>query len=263
MIQQSQAKNYGYDFEERLTPAVAPVKRMLAMVLERLRVALPAVVIEFQPGPPPTVTVQIATREYVEQNQQAANVDSPTDIVNLSTPPTALPQLFDVPVLYPKGGGWNVTMPIQPGDECLVVFADTAIDSWLQNGAPESGGAAQTQVPTSIRRHSLSDGIAVFGLWSTPRSISGWSTTSMQIRNDDASVVIDLAEAGVTVTAPAVTVNATSGKVSITGATEVDIHGANKVQIDGSGTTIIEGKDFLGHSHSGVQIGAAHTGGVV
>ena len=59
------------------------------------------------------------------------------------------PVLSDVPVFMP------VSFEVNPGDACLVVFADIDIDAWLESGEAEE--------PRSTRKHSLSDGFAFVG----------------------------------------------------------------------------------------------------
>ena len=59
------------------------------------------------------------------------------------------PILSDVPVFMP------VPFEVNPGDACLVIFADIDIDNWFQTG--------EASVPNSARRHSLSDGFAFVG----------------------------------------------------------------------------------------------------
>jgi len=128
----------------------------------------------------------------------------------------------DVPVVVYGAGGWSVTIPIQPGDECLAVFSDSCLDAWLQNGAAiGSDGLVQSQVPMSPRRHNLSDAIAIFGLRSTPNGLSDYSLDSMQLRNKDGSVVIDLADDQVTITAPTVSVNCTTLTADCSGSAQV------------------------------------------
>ena len=60
-----------------------------------------------------------------------------------------LPVLRDVPVFMP------VSFTVNPGDYCLVIFADVDIDAWLASGDPEES--------ESGRMHSLSDGFAFIG----------------------------------------------------------------------------------------------------
>ncbi len=59
------------------------------------------------------------------------------------------PVLSDVPVFMP------VPFEVNPGDPCLVIFADVDIDAWLESGNPEE--------PGSERMHSLADGFAFVG----------------------------------------------------------------------------------------------------
>ena len=65
-----------------------------------------------------------------------------------------MPLLRDVPVFSPAGAAWE----IQPGDECLVVFADGCIDGWFETGSDA--------LPPSNRMHDLSDGFAFVGFHS-------------------------------------------------------------------------------------------------
>ena len=60
-----------------------------------------------------------------------------------------LPLLRDVPVFMP------VSFTVNPGDACLVIFADCDIDRWFETG--------EAEVPGSSRMHSLSDGFAFVG----------------------------------------------------------------------------------------------------
>ena len=59
------------------------------------------------------------------------------------------PVLSDVPVFMP------VPFEVNPGDACLVIFADIDIDAWFESGEP--------QEPKSARKHALSDGFAFVG----------------------------------------------------------------------------------------------------
>lgn len=66
--------------------------------------------------------------------------------------------------MMPRGGGFALTFPVAAGDECLVVFADACIDSWWQSGG--------VQNQAEKRRHDLSDGIVIPGLWSQPNKLA-------------------------------------------------------------------------------------------
>jgi hypothetical protein len=254
--------NFGQTLEQRLLPSVARDQQFADILRQSIRVALPAIVQSFDPGPPATASVLVASNELAQFNIDQSQAQLSAQQVSIQTKAVQLPILVDVPVMMLGAGPWSITCPIQRGDECLIVFADTPIDVWFQNGGLNAS-------PVSQRRHDLSDGLAIFGLRSTPRGLSGWSSGSMQIRNDDSSVVIDLASNQITITAPNVQVNCSgtaavqAETVNVEGSNQVSITSSNQVTISGSGHTSIESKDFLAHHHSGVQAGGGTTGPVV
>ena len=98
-------------------------------ILSSLHCALPGNVVAFNP------------------ETQTADIQPAVKTKNM-----AWPILSNVPVFMP------VPFEVNPGDACLVVFADIDIDAWLASGEPEE--------PGSSRKHSLSDGFAFIG-WRT------------------------------------------------------------------------------------------------
>ena len=102
------------------------------------------------------------------------------------------------------------------------------MDAWWQNGG------VQNQVEK--RRHDLSDGFAIVGFRSHPGKVSGYSSGSAQLRNSSGSAYIEISGDSININAPSIT-------------------------ISGGGTSI-DGKNFLGHHHGGVQSGGSNTGGV-
>jgi len=204
-----------------------------------LRVAVPGIVRSFDADTQLAV-VSVALREVTIQNQELVTEE--------------IPDLADVPVVLPRGGGFSLTIPVQPGDECLLVFADACIDTWWQSG--------EVQDPLVPRRHSLSDPFAILGCWSKPNVIQNYDPDNCQLRSDDGKVVItlDYADQELNLEVETGTINVTAQTVNITGSDQVTI-GNSAVSI-GDNTTI-DGKVFLSHKHSGVQPGSGDTGGVV
>lgn len=243
------SNNFGLDIPERLGLSISRFTAMKAAIMQSIRVSVPAIVQSFDPGPPATVVLQIALQEYVQQSDPAGPLNPVTAVVDL-------PLLYDVPISIPTAGGMSLTLPIKPGDECMVVFSDTALDSWLHSGGTKNA-------PISQRRHSLSDAIAVFGLRSTPRGLANYSMNSAQLRNDDGTVVFDLADDQITVTAPNVVVNAENATVNAS--TEAKV-AAPTVEVSASvsasvkaptvvlGTTA-KSRDFLYHTHTSASSG--------
>ncbi len=66
------------------------------------------------------------------------------------------PLLLDCPIVFLSGGSSYLTFPVAAGDTCIVMFCDRDIDTWFDSG--------QILAPRSIRKHNLSDGIALIGI---------------------------------------------------------------------------------------------------
>lgn len=110
-----------------------------------IRVAIPGIVDSWDKDTQ-TVKVRPAIREILSNGGKETEQE--------------IPLLVDVPVVFPCAGGADgYVMTITPakGDECLVVFADMCIDAWWQSGGVQS--------QADKRRHDLSDGFAIIGVW--------------------------------------------------------------------------------------------------
>ncbi|MDF2636580.1 MAG: putative bacteriophage protein [Pelosinus sp.] len=197
---------------ERLKDKNELYRRMMNEEITGLRVASPGIIQSFNDDAQ-TVTVQIAIREKININGNITWEE--------------IPELLDVPLIVLGGGGYSVTFPFAQGDECLVVFGDNCMDAWWQSGG--------IQNQADKRRHDLSDGYAIVGLRSQPRVLSGYSTNTMQLRNDAGTAYFEIAGSAINIHGSSVTIN---------------------------GNTTIDGKNFLGHTHGGVMPGGSNTSGV-
>ena len=106
------------------------IKTLKDNIFSSIHCALPGTVMSFD-AESQTAVIQPAVKRRAEQR------DVP------------LPLLRDVPVFMP------VPFEINPGDACLVIFADCDIDAWFESG--------EAEMPASNRMHSLSDGFAFVG----------------------------------------------------------------------------------------------------
>jgi hypothetical protein len=76
-----------------------------------------------------------------------------------------LPVLVDVPVVFPRGGGYFLTFPLAKGDLVLLIFIDRSIDGYaLSTGQTE-------QEPVDLRTHDISDAVAIPGFYPFPRAV--------------------------------------------------------------------------------------------
>ena len=115
-------------------------------LLSSLHCALPGIVTAFDPVTQ-TATVQPAMRSRLSGSSDTL----------------LLPLIHDVPVFFPGSRRAAMTFPIEPGDECLLIFADSAIDRWFETGEAEA--------PDSTRHHDLSDAFAFVGFRSRSNAL--------------------------------------------------------------------------------------------
>jgi hypothetical protein len=200
-----------------------------------LRVACPGTIVSFDP-----VTQLAQVQPTVRENIIDPGTLIPT--------PTTLPLLDKVPIVFFRAGNCSLTLPVQAGDECLMIFGDSDRGAWLA-----SGGMQNQEVPF---RHDLSFGFAIVGIWNQTRKLVNYSSATAQLRSDDGQTIIELNPASGLV-------NIQAQQVNVTGAQQVNVHSSAKVDINGSGHTTIEGKDFLLHKHTGVQTGGGISGPVL
>jgi hypothetical protein len=93
-----------------------------------------------------------------------------------------LPVITNVPVVMPATQGARITLPIAAGDTVLLIFSQRSLDNWLSEGGKVNAG--------DTRMHSMSDGIAIPGLFSfkdVPTSGPELELTSSQIAMKDAA----------------------------------------------------------------------------
>jgi Phage protein Gp138 N-terminal domain len=216
-------------------------KAIVKQALLETRCAAPATVQSFDPVKQ-VVTVQINISELV---------DSPNGPAW-----TAIYPISNVPICLPRGGGFALTLPIVQGDEGMLVFCDSCIDLWWQEGGiqPPPGGPL-VQPNFEQRRHDVTDCGFYPGMWNQKRVLANYSGSSAQLRSDDGTVIIDVSLNGITFTAPKVTLNS-NGDLDLTASGVVKI-------LSNGGDTTIDGKDFLNHQHTGVSTGTGDTGPVL
>lgn len=183
-----------------------------------LRVSIPAILTKDIDPVTQTVSVQIAIQEKAFTSGVNPGMSSTASPATQPPPKvgpvwvTLVPIDF-VPVVIPGGGGFSQTLPLKVGNEGMLVFCDCCFDFWWQNGG------VQQQVGN--HRHEFWDCGFFPGMRSKPGAlaISDYSTDSMQLRADDGSAYVDVAENVITVSggtdvdllAPAVSVSNGSG----------------------------------------------------
>lgn len=164
------------DPRERINEAEEATRAALDGRQARIRTAMPGIVTAVD------LTRQTVSVQGAIQGQQESP-DGSTAAVNL-------PMFVDVPIVWPRAGGYAMTFPVKVGDEVLVVFGDRCIDSWWQ-----SGGIG---APLEPRMHDLSDAFAILAPASQPKAqaLPNVSSTSVQMRNESGTAYLEITDDG-------------------------------------------------------------------
>ncbi|OOF40935.1 baseplate protein [Rodentibacter mrazii] len=180
-----------------------------------LHTALPAKVVSFDPSKQ-TVTLAAQIKMQLSDGSGAD-----------------IPPLVDVPVSFPRGGGFAVTFPLKAGDEGIAIFSERCIDGWWQS--------SEASLPLDFRLHDLSDAMFIPGICSTPRTIKSFFTGGLSMQTLDGGTYIRIE----------------NGSIKIKG--NIEHNGDTKQKGKYSSTGIISsdvdvmaaGKSGKSHKHSG------------
>jgi len=242
----------------------AAIRGAFINLLKEVHTTLPGEIVSFNPSTQTAEVQASIKRIYVKEQADGSEIETAINI----------PILINVPVMFPRGGGWCITFPVKAGDECIIFFSERAIDVWRKNGGVQS--------PKDWRMHDYSDAICQVGLSSAPNTIADFNQDDFQIRSESGNVKITLTNAeDITIETPnTVTVGAENLVFNATGSVvfntpEATFNGnttANSADIIGSidigGTSTASDHDSDGvsgksHMHGGVQTGGGVTGGPI
>jgi len=179
---------------------------------EEFSMILPGRIVEYFPATQ-TFTVLICA-------ERVTNSSTKTNELTLRDP------IEGVPVHTPSGGGWSITMPIKPGDTCLMLFSQVGYEHWFYDDLDSAGKLAELPKPWLMRQFNEDDGFAFVGMNTLKRTITDYSADHSQWRgpvvadqvislNDDASINID-SSVSLTINAPSVVVNCETADLNAT-----------------------------------------------
>jgi hypothetical protein len=213
-----------------------------------LRCASPGIIESFD-ATTQTVRVKVAIKEFIRCCSKEFLEQYKNNIASIE-----VPLLVDVPICVPSAGGFSLTMPIEAGDECLLVFSDTCFDAWFAYGG--------IQEQMSLRRHDLSDAFAIVGIKSQPNVLANYSTTSTQLRNIAGTNYIELSDTEINLVFGSISIKIDASGITCNGNVLMNNNLDVKQETNLEGTTTIEEKGFLEHVHGGVTSGGSDTTGV-
>lgn len=131
--------------------------------------------------------------ESYDSERQCANVQPLIQNITLTGEGEdlveTLPIINDVPVVFPRGGGFFISLPLAKGDYVLLVFNERSIDKFVTG----SGGVTD---PLDPRQHNLSDAVAFAGFYPFAQSIEDSNGEDLVLGKDENGVQLALTADG-------------------------------------------------------------------
>lgn len=139
------------------------IRNIIVNYMSNINTCLPATIETYDPA-----TKKASVKPLLKRTLNGQEIDTPV--------------IENVPIIFPCTATAVVSLPINTGDGCLLVFSQRSIDDWLSKG----GNIA----PTDPRLFDLSDAIAIPGLFNfkdSGRTITG---ENVEIYNDNGKIEI-------------------------------------------------------------------------
>lgn len=159
----------------------------------KLHTAIPAIVTKYYPDGPSVEAVPAINNVFLDGTELPHKPFGP------------------IPVIFPRTNRFSMSFPLEKGDGVLLIFSERSLDNWFGSG--EMGS------PEEARRFSMTDAIAIPGLFAANKGLSVGDGKSLTIEFDEVKLTSD------------------GKKFQFTG--DVEVTGKMTV------TDEIEGKDFV------------------
>lgn len=202
--------------DEALATLSSAIMTGIESRLKDLHTSMPGIIESFN-ATTQTATVQPAIKRIFKTREENEEILTPSSI----------PPILNVPVQFPRAGGFCMTFPVKKGDECLLVFCERSIDYWHRSGGVKNPGGK--------RFHHLSDAVAIVSISSVPNAIANFATDGVEIKREggagsikilnDGQVEIN-SNANINLTASS-NVNIDASNINLTASSNVDITATN------------------------------------
>lgn len=232
-----------------LATAASVIKKGIYNALKDVHTSMPGIIVSFD-AVTQTASVQPAIKRiFKELKADSSEILAPAD----------LPVLINVPIQFPRGGGFSITLPVEQGDECLLVFCERTIDGWHERGG--------VQLPTAKRFFSLSDATAFVGISSVPNKVPDYNPNDMVLKKDGAEVFVRLRDTNrLDIHADSIIEVTTNSNVNVTAGGNVSVQASGQVDVTAptinlNGAVNINGNTSITGTltNNGANVGSTHT----
>ena len=212
----------------------------------RLNTSIPGIINAFDPQTQKVSATPAINAKYVSPDGKVSYIQ--------------YPMITNIPLAISRGAGMSFTQPITVGYPCTLIFSQRSIDNFVEEGTYSNPVEGPNPRTSSIRCMDLTDAMCFPGVITQADKISGYSTDAFELRSDDGKVKVSVKANSLTLKQDSATIEMIGGNITMSAAT-INVTGTEAINIT-SPATVIDGKPFLGHQHSGVSTGGSNTGGV-
>jgi len=184
--------------------------------------------------------------ESFDPETKRAEIQPAINRILMSGEIKTLPKLINCPLGLIQFGGFAITGPVAPGDECMIHFTERSLDSWIKFG--------DVRQPNDLRIHHESDAYFVPVHTSDNNPLVDYDANNFVLRNGDNTLKIVFDTSGgfqvtaatqITMTAPTTRIE---GNLEVTG--DSDITGTSTAAEHQSGVITL-----TGHKHPTAAVG--------
>ena len=212
----------------------------------RLNTSIPAIVDEFDAATQRVSAIPAIRAKYVTPQNEVKYID--------------YPKITNIPLAITKCPGLKITYPIKKGQNCTLIFSQRSIDNFIIAGGIQNPFDGPDPTKTQIRCMDMTDAMCFPGIITSNETITNYSTDAIEIRSADNTTKVSVKENSLKFLQGNASIDMEEGNITMTAGT-INITGTTAVNIT-SPASVIDGKEFLTHQHSGVSSGGSNTGGV-
>lgn len=183
-----------------------------------------------------------------------------TDDTGLKVKNEAIPTISNIPFVVPWGktAGLLLSVPVNVGDDVLLLFADRSIDNWQSTG--KMAAPAEDTIP---RTHDLTDAIAIPGIFNnvTAKQVVGYDNQAIELRDTSNKVSIKVTKNAAIIRYEGNTVTIDSGSInSVCGGSTVSMTDSS-VSIAATNITLTGNVTIAGDSFNLASTSSTTSGG--
>lgn len=187
---------------QRILGIEESLERIFDYKMGRIHTMLPGFVNSYDPAKQ-TATIQPVFAEYYELEDGTKEKQS-------------YPAIPNVPVLFPRAGGYYVHPPLKRGNVVMLICCQRSIDDWYQTNG------AQEVIPEDLRKHHPSDLFALVMGGTARNKIDNLSGENLMMGHEDGALRVRFTPAEIQIICDAIRIGTEAGALALAKAQDVE-----------------------------------------